>query len=359
FRAYSSATFSSLNYTLNKDTTKPFEVRADFDSTSTGTVKFNLKFNFEDSRGKSGDETAVSSLTTVIENGTVVVVADASTPESGIILAKADVENTVAAFKLSAVKDSANFTELVFKNGNPVTSTADDRINTYKLYKGTTLLGEANPINGVTTFKLSDKLIVKDNSSEVITLKAVLNPIDDRNNTAKTVKAYLTDYKYKGSSGAEVPVSGQTTFFGNTMEIRKTMPLFAAVTPGAGELLKFTVTADSNEDVVLTKIKFAVTGSGAASTTDYKLYDGSTQVSSTIATPDFSGINVTVGKGLTKTFTLKADTSNVAKDLKVFVTLDKATPGDITWEEVFVDGGNVSTNGAYLKVLPISYEKTY
>lgn len=365
FRAYSSATFSSLNYTLNKDTTKPFEVRADFDSTSTGTVKFNLKFNFEDSRGKSGDETAVSSLTTVIENGTVVVGADASTPESGIILAKADVENTVAAFKLSAVKDSANFTELVFKNGNPVTSTADDRINTYKLYKGTTLLGEANPINGVTTFKLSDKLIVKANSSEVITLKAVLNPIDDRNNTAKTVKAYLTDYKYKGSSGAEVPVSDQTTFFGNTMEIRKTMPLFAAVTPeellklGADELLKFTVTADSNEDVVLTKIKFAVTGTGAASTTDYKLYDGSTQVGSTITTPDFSGINVTVGKGLIKTFTLKADISNVAKDLKVFVTLDKATPGDITWEEVFVDGGNVSTNGAYLKVLPISYGKTY
>jgi len=358
FRAYSSATFSSLNYTLNKDTTKPFEVRADFDSTSTGTVKFNLKFNFEDSRGKSGDETAVSSLTTVIENGTVVVVADASTPESGIILAKADVENTVAAFKLSAVKDSANFTELVFKNGNPVTSTADDRINTYKLYKGTTLLGEANPINGVTTFKLSDKLIVKANSSEVITLKAVLNPIEDRNNTAKTVKAYLTDYKYKGSSGAEVPVSGQT-YSGNTMEIRKTMPLFAAVTPDASELLKFTVTADSNEDVVLTKIKFDVTGSGAASTTEYKLYDGSTQVSSTIATPDFSGINVTVGKGLTKTFTLKANTSNVAKDLKVLVTLDKATPGDITWEEVFVDGGNVSTNGAYLKVLPISYEKTY
>lgn len=358
FRAYSSATFSSLNYALNKDTTKPFEVRADFDSTSTGTVKFNLKFNFEDSRGKSGYVTSTSSLTTVIENGTVVVAADASTPESGIILAKADVENTVAAFKLSAVKDSANFTELVFKNGNPVTSTADDRINTYKLYKGTTLLGEANPINGITTFKLSDKLIVKANSSEVITLKAVLNPIEDRNNTAKTVKAYLTDYKYKGSSGAEVLVSGQT-YSGNTMEIRKTMPLFAAVTPGASELLKFTVTADSNEDVVITKLKFTATGSGAASTTEYKLYDGSTQVSSTIATPDFSGINVTVGKGLTKTFTLKANTSNVAKDLKVLVTLDKATPGDITWEEVFVDGGNVSTNGAYLKVLPISYEKTY
>ncbi len=358
FRAYSSATFTSLTYTLNKDTTKPFEVRADYDSTSTGTVKFNLKFNFEDSRGKSGYVTSTSSLTTVIENGTVVVAADASTPESGIILAKADVENTVAAFKLSAVKDSANFTELVFKNGNPVTSTADDRINTYKLYKGTTLLGEANPINGVTTFKLSDKLIVKANSSEVITLKAVLNPIEDKNNTAKTVKAYLTDYKYKGSSGAEVPVSGQTDYYGNTMEIRKTMPLFAAATPAAGELLKFTVTADSNEDVVITELKFTATGSGAASTTDYKLYDGTTLLGTT-STPTFTGLTVTVGKGQTKTFTLKADTSNVTKDLKVLVTLDKATPADITWEEVFVDGGNVSTNGAYLNTFPISYEKTY
>jgi len=358
YRAYSSATFSSLNYTINKDTTKSFEVRADFDSTSTGTVKFNLKFNFEDSRGKSGYVTSTSSLTTVVENGTVTIAADASTPDAGIILAKSGVENTVASFKMSAIKDSANFTELVFKNGNPVTSTADDRINTYKLYKGTTLLGEANPINGVTTFKLSDKLIVKANSSEVITLKAVLNPIEDRNNTAKTVIAYLTDYKYKGSSGAEVPVSGQTTFFGNTMEIRKTMPLFAAATPGAGELLKFTVTADSNEDVVITKLKFTATGSGAASTTDYKLYDGTTLLGTT-STPTFTGLTVTVGKGQTKTFTLKADTSNVTKDLKVLVTLDKATPADITWEEVFVDGGNVSTYGAYLNTFPISYEKTY
>lgn len=360
YRAYSSATFSSLNHTINKDTTKSFEVRADFDSTTTGTVKFTLQFNYEDSRGKSGYVTSTSSLTTVVENGTVTITADASTPDAGIILAKSDVENTIASFKMSAIKDSANFTELVFSNGNPVTTTADARINTYKLYKGTTLLGEANPINGVTTFKLSDKLIVNANSSDVITLKAVLNPIDDRANTAKTVKAYLTGYKYKGSSGAEVTTyaSGQTAYYGNTMEIRKTMPLFAAATPGAGELLKFTVTADSNEDVVLTKLQFSATGSGAASTTDYKLYDGTTLLGTT-STPTFAGLTVTVGKGQTKTFTLKANTSNVEKDLKVLVTLDKATPGDITWEEVFVDGGNVSTNGAYLNTFPITYEKTY
>jgi len=361
-RSYANATFSNVNYTIAKDATKPFEVRADFDSTSTGTIKFTVKFNFEDSRSKTGDETGQTSLITVAAAGTLTISADASKPDAGIVLAKAGVENTIAAFKISALKDLANITELTFDNNSVTTS--DSRVASYKLYKGTTLLGTENPTDGVTTFKLADKLIVAANTSDVITLKAVFNTIDDRANTAALFKARLIDLHFKSSSGAEdTSTYTSLTYACNTMELRKTVPTFAAATPGAGEVLKFTITADSNEDVVITKLAFSADGSGAASTTGYTLWDGPTNVSSTIngtTTPTFDGLAITVGKGLSKTITLKANTSNVAVDRKVAVTLDRGTAGaDIAWQEVFVDGGNVDATGALLNLLPISYEKTY
>lgn len=362
-RPYTSPTFANVNYTINKDTTKPFEVRADFDSTSTGTIKFTVKFNFEDSRSKTGEKTGTTSLITVAAAGTLSISADASKPDAGIVLAKAGVENTLAAWKISALKDSANITQLIFDNSG--TTTPDSRVSSYKLYKGTTLIGTENPTSGTTTFKITDdKLKIAANTSEVITLKAIFNTIEDRANTAAQFRARLQDVDFKNSSGTE----DTGTYINlelacNTMELRKTVPTFAAVTPAAGEMLKFTVTADTNEDVVLTKLAFVATGSGAASTTGYTLWDGNTNVSSTLSgttTPTFDGLSITIGKGLTKTITLKADTADVTKDLKVLMTFDRGASGaNIGWEEVFVDGGNVAATGALLNLLPITYEKTY
>lgn len=366
----SSVTYSGLNISINEDSVKPFEVHADFDSNNTGAIQFTVKIYFEDIRNKEANKSEMSAITTVIDTGSLVVDTDAGTPKADILLAKAG-EYPVAMFKLSAVKDSANITELTWQNntGSLVTTT-DSRISAYKLYKGTTLEGTTlldtqNPTLGVTTFKISgNALTIPANTSEIVTVKAVFNEITDRAQTGAYLQAKLTGYKFKSSAGTEYTTT-TLAYSGEKMTIRKTMPTFAQGTALVGEVLRFTVTADTNEDVVINKLNFRVSGSGAASSTNFKLYDDGTQASSTIAAPTagqvtWDNLTITVAKGTTKTLYVKATTDGIAKDAKMTVSLDKETTGDIGWSEVFIDGGNVTgIDGAYLHGLPVSLEKTY
>ncbi len=360
-RAYSSATFSSLNYAIAKDVTRAFEVHADFDSSSTGTLAFNFVVTYRDSLGKTYSATAQkSALNTVVESGSVTIAVDASSPESTIILA--GTEQTVGAFRLSAVREGVSFTELTFNNASGV----DSRVAEYRLYKGGSVVATANPIAGETKFTLGTNVLsVGANQSETITVKAMLNPITDRLSTSSTLQLTLNAAKYRATSGETVTTSS-LAHAAQAMVVRKTVPTFAKVAlteTGAGsaneEVFKFAVSAGANEDVKLTKLVFDVTGTGAASTSDYVLYEGDTNRGTLTATSTWTG-DITVSKGTTKTFTVKADTSDVAVDKRVVVGLSRGTGGThIAWEEVFVDGGNIAADGDYLNTLPLSQTKNY
>lgn len=362
-RSYTSsgATYNGLSYSLTKDVTRSMEVRADLDNTSTGTIQFTVTVNYEDSRSKSASDIGTSVRTVVVATGSVTVAADYSTRDTSNLVSKPGFEQELAIFKLTAVKDAANFTEISFDN-NGVTD-ADFLISSYKLYKGTTLLGTENPTLGTTTFKLAtDALVVAGNSNEYITLKAIFNDIPDAASTAKLFKPRLTTYKYKSSDSTLNTAPYSTSTYGNTMTLRKTVPVFSVLTPASDELLRFSVTADTNGDLVLTNLRFVATGSGAASTTDYKLYEGTTQrgtTQSNTTTPTFGSLTIGVSKGTTKIFSVKADTANVEVDKKVKLTLDTDVATNIMWQEVFVDGGNSTVNGANLYTLPISKETTF
>lgn len=361
-RAYSSATFSSLNYAIAKDATRSFEVHADLDSSSTGTLAFNFVVTYRDSLGKTSSTVAQkSALNTVVESGSVSIAVDASSPEATIILA--GTEQTVGAYRLSAVREGVSFTELTFTNASGV----DSRVAEYRLYKGGSVIATANPIAGETKFTLgTNALSVGANQAETITVKAMLNPITDRDSTSSTLQLTLDAAKYRATSGETVTTSS-LGYAAQAMVVRKTVPTFAKVAlteTGAGsaneEVFKFAVSAGANEDVKLTKLVFDLTGTGAASTSAFVLYEGDTIRGASSSTPDWYSLDITVAKGTTKTFTVKANTSNVAVDKRVVVGLSRGTAGaNIAWEEVFIDGGNIAADGDYLNTLPLSQTKNY
>lgn len=352
------ATFSSLSYTINKDVIKTIELRGSFDTANTGYLKTNLNVYGEDSRGKAITKTGyVTADNQITGEGSLTVAVGADSKVDSILLAKAGVEQEVAQYKLTAVDDAANITELTVTTSAAI----DPRISEYRLYDGATLLSTDNPINGSVTFKItSDKLIVAANTNKTVTVKAVFNPITSKNQTAGTLRANLTGYKFKSSAGTETSTSSKTNL-ANTMTIRKTMPTFAlvsGVTGGQGSMqpvLTFNVTADANEDVIIDSLTFTKSGSTSAkaSTTQFYLYDGDTQKAATsTSTTLVPTTALTIAKGTTKTLVVKADTSNIAVDANFGMMLEN-TSTNVLWSEYFVEG-NATTTGASLSGFPLS-----
>lgn len=359
----SGASFTGLNVVINKDQIKSFEVKSSFDTAATGTILTVLTFNGQDSRGKAlTAQTGTTVQQEVIDAGTLTVAAGADTRDASIILAKAGVEQEVAQFKLTSQDDLSNITEMTIVNSSTLAS--DARISSVRLYKGTTLVGEDFLMNGSTTIKISSNaLIVPNNGNETVTVKVLLNTIDTADQSSSTFRANLTSLKYKGSAGTELTKA--LDVYGNNMQIRKTMPTLAGVALGAvgsqstqEEVIKFTVTADANEDVVINKLVFVEVGTATTSVGTFRLYEGATEKYST-TTPSMTGMSLVVGKGTTKTYTVKADTSGVAVDATYGLSLEKgASNVNIGWAEYFVAGNNPG-DAEFLYTLPLSNTKKY
>lgn len=362
----SGATFSGLSVVIPKDVIKSFEIRASFDTASTGTLKTVLTFNGQDSLGKTSGLTGITAATvtnTVIASGVLTVAAGSDTPDAGIILAKTGVEYNVAEFRLTSQYDLSNITEMTIVNSSTLAS--DARISAVKLYKGTTLIGTDFLMSGSTTVKIdTNTLIVPANGNETVIVKVVLNPISEAAQSSSTFRAELTSLKYKGSAGSEETKNLSTSgIVGNQMQIRKTRPVFAGISLGTTgsqstqeEVIKFTVTADVNEDVYITKLVFTQVGS--SSSTSFLLYEGATE-KATSSNANFSGLNLVVSKGTTKTFSVKADTSAIAVDQTFGLELSKgATNQNILWAEYFIEGNNPG-DADHLYTLPISNTKKY
>lgn len=356
----SGSNFSGLSISIAKDTLVSFEVWGSFDTNNENKYfETNVNFYGEDSRGKTLSNIANNTVYhQIVGEGSLTIALGADSKTSSILLAKSGVEHEVAQYRLTAIDDLANVTEITATT----TASIDDRIQEYRLYDGATLLATDNPMNGVVTFRITDsKLKINANSNKTLTLKAVLNPITTSNQSNKALQATLTGYKFNSSAGNE---TATTTLHvaGETMEIRKTAPTFAlvsGVTGGQGSLqnvFSFSVTADANEDVILNSIKLTESGSasGTEAVSHYYLYEGETERAATstslVLTPA-SGI--TIAKGTSKTFTVKANTSNIPADANFGIMLEKGTSGaNISWSEYFV-AGNLSGTGANLSGFPL------
>ncbi len=361
------STFSSLNFTIAKDSTKAIELKGSFDSSATGTFQTLMTVNAQDSRGTSitSGNLATSTLFATASSGTLNIELGGNTPASAILASKS-AEQEVAQFKFTAVNDSADLSEINVVNwdGTQATSSADARIASVKLYDGATLIDSFVPVSGTGKFTIaSGKVKVDANLSKTLSVKVVLNNIDnDASSTNKDLKIRLTTVKAKSSSGAEY-TSASTNVDANSFRIRKTVPTVALValpatllTAGDAVISKFTVTADSNGDVTLKKIVLttatsSATLAGMAAGTavrvngSMKALASSTILSGNLLTLDFADSAVEViSAGTTKTFEVYGAISGTI-DTGSSVTTKIVEPTSYTAASSFEwsDGASVTT----------------
>jgi hypothetical protein len=202
-----------------------------------------------------------------------------------------------------------------------VTSSADARISSYKLYDGTTLLGSVVPVNGTGKFVISNNaLTIPADSNKVISIKVVLNQINnDATATNKDIQVKITQLKFKSSNGSELTSSD--TPMANKFRIRKTVPTVSLVSLpdpvlGNGDMVvsKFNVSANPNADVTLKKlvIKYSTSSAATIATLANGLrINGSLKaVTSTVdsenKTITLDNINETIAAGTYKTFEVMA-----------------------------------------------------
>lgn len=361
------ANFSSLNYQIAKDATKVLELRGSFGS-ATGTFETLVTLNAQNSAGRAIDpKTASTTRISVVESGALAGEA-LTTPSATIIVSNAG-EQEVAKYRLTATRDLAKVTEITLTNVGTTTPTStavtDPRISSYKMYVGSELVAQATPVSGVATFAVSgDKLVVAANTNKTIVVKAVLNPITVEAETNKPLTLRLTEIKAKGSSGSDITPTISTTANSQTMYIRSAKPILAkqASVRGQGdqeEVARFTITA-SGGDIQVVSTTFTRVGTGAASTSDFRLVrldTGDTVATSSDAV--FGGFELNIEEGATVTMVVRANTASVANELTFGLSLsDDATVNKIAWNEYFIES-TPNWVGAYTSAhlweIPLSF----
>jgi len=363
------ATFSSLNFTIAKDSTKAVELKGSFDSSATGGFDTLMTVNAQDSRGTtvtSDSYTASTTVFAIATAGTLNVELGGNTPSDAILVSKA-AEQEVAQFKFTAINDSANLTEINVVNYASTTdySLADARIASIKLYDGATLIDSFVPVSGEGKFTITNgKIIVPANGSKTLSVKVALNNIsEDANATDKDIRVRITTVKSKSSAGSESTTTANTN--GNSFRVRKTVPTVALATlPStlltAGDVVvsKFTVTADSNADVTLRKLvlKYATSTNVTVATkasNAIKINGVTKNASSTVSlsaktiTVDFADSSYEViTAGTSKTFEILSTLTvggTGSESLTTSIEEDAAYATDGTGNFVWSDGSSIST----------------
>ena len=376
----SGVTFSSLNYGIAKNATKIIELKGSFTSeaanTATTSLRINVAVNAQDSLGKTIDsQNENTARFEITKGGRLVVAKGASTPYSRILIAKESLEQEVAQFRLTAIDDSATVSEIKLYNASTtatttVITTADPRISSYRLYKGSSLLDTAVPAgDGYVTFNISGNgLVVPANGSETLTVKAIFNSIVVSDDTNQQLALLVKEgsIKAKSSSGVELDqtnISGETGAISNLMFIRKTKPTFSKVNDGitggassAQEVARFKIAADAGEDLRLTAITFTRNGVASTTPTGYRLYEiGNPTELASSDTAVFADFSTVINKGTDKTYRVIANTSAVADGETFGLSLSNVVANNaIVWGEYFVTGYE-NYDSTYVEELPLDF----
>ena len=385
----SGANFNSLNVTIAKDSTKTIEVFGAFDSSAVEGSHFvtALTLYAQDSKGKSVSVDSQNTTQFAISGqGTLNVAVGGNTPNAALLAANTT-EQEVAQFKFTAVNDSASLTEIQVYNyaSGTVDASADSRVSSVRLYDGATLIDSFTPVFGGGKFTITnDKVKVLSNQSKDLSIKVVLNTIDNDASSTNKVLAYrITDYKFKSSNGTETPIANQTVT-ANKFVIRKTVPTIAfldlpdkTLNAGTKDIAKFSVTADASGDISLSRVALDVATTtnatlATSSVTNTLKVNGSTKnvYSVTLSGGQYIVVFNTpeiISAGTTKTFEIQGVTSvtnNSSDSITAKISQDSvaaysttsaagvSTPaGNFVWS----DGADVSNytwaNGANVKGL--------
>jgi hypothetical protein len=326
------SSFSSLNFTVEKDQTRTIEIFGSFDSAAADASTFatGLTLYAQDSKGKTVTNGVASSAQFAVSGaGTMNVAVGGNTPTAAL-LSSNSTEQEVAEYKFTATNDSASLTELQVYNyaGGSLNTTADSRVSSVRLYDGTTLIDSFTPVLGGGKFVITnDKAKVLANQNKTLSVKVVLNTIDNDYTATNMPLAYaITAYKFKSSNGSETVSAGNMTpIAANTFVIRKTVPTIAylalpdtTLNAGAKDIAKFSVSADAAGDVTVDRIALDVaatsnaTLTATAGNTTVKINGSFKNASASISNGQYIVVLASpevVSAGTSKTFEIQANTS--------------------------------------------------
>ena len=368
------ANFSSLNLDLAKDEVLVIELVGNISSTAANSGNKFVKLDVKDLVARDGQNkviTGINDLMTskleVVGAGTLTI--EALTEPSDMYLAsKSGVEQVVGRFEFTSANDAANISEIVLENISG--DTIDPRVNSLKLYDGSTLVAESFLLSGEAEFKnLNNKFIVSAGSgnSKVLTVHATFNDIDDIDVDASGLKLKLEvkSVEFRTSAGQLIDSVTLTNATSSEFIIVKSVPTVAkqslssnTLTFGANsnkQIARFTVNADANGRVNVATTTLEIATSSAVVSGTVVLRDGTTNVPGTYK---IDGNNIVlvptslnVAAGQSKTFDVFVDITTAGENSSVST---KLIDSNFEWNDN-VGSGYTGVN-IYGLDLPISWD---
>lgn len=323
-------TFSGLNTTITKGTTKTLTVKANLLKLSAVGGSTTLSFavaaaatdiSAQDSEGNTITPTAatVTGPAHIISSGgsiTGTLAADDSETESQVILAGAS-NVVLAKFRLTAATEALRLNKIRIVLPD---NTAEE-ISTLALYDGATKLTSDVAVTDGTGADYADfnsfvaDFIVPKDASKTLTVKASTGLTSNGASSGTSIYAtldYDTNFEARGINGSDTVVTsvGSANIDGRTMVFRKAKLTFTenaltttAIANGSeNEVYKFSVTADGN-DATLKQLAFTVTitdNQGTANgltATGWKLFKGSTDITSLVDIHEIDGTTASMATG--------------------------------------------------------------
>ncbi|HRX63959.1 MAG TPA: hypothetical protein P5060_02545 [Candidatus Absconditabacterales bacterium] len=349
-------TVENINYEIAKNGQVQVTLVADISSSVTAEATTDIYVTLDDSDSlyydRNGNDVSLSDATSaafvVATTAKLTVAKDGDSPDAAIVIAGTD-EVEVAKFKFTASDGDILVKDLYFENVDSAAS--DARVSSYELVVDGEVIDSRAPSSDTFHFNLgtNNGFTIPKDDNVVVTIRANLNNIVDAAQTNKGIKIELTDIKADTSATSTALTTVNTSVTiddgshyntatasdlsdeniqGDAMMIRKTQPTLATVDLGTTKLLageqtiyKFTVTADSSEDVDVGMINFDSTLQSASGTVgSFKLFVNGVDKTSDGAftsTDTFTfgtGKDVTVAAGTSKTFELKATIGGTLAD---------------------------------------------
>lgn len=306
-------TFDGFNETINSTNNLELEIKATFaEAFDNGDFQVTLdSLNAYDALTSVAVTVYAEPAGAVLTIGTAeATLATSNEAPKATLLLSPSVDNSIAAFKLTATNDSVRLYDL--KVTLPDADAAN--LSNFRVANASGTIATATSIAsaaGTTTVLFSNisnaPSIARDTSATYYVLANVNSNISAGDVTATIVKVGTN---VKSSNGTVVPVDGAGNLVANTHAIAENTMVVAkaATNPSkaiASSALRFTVTASGKDSISLTAITTAVSqfgyvvGAAALDDGDMVLYRDSV---STLNEVTLGGANSTVDAGSTVTF---------------------------------------------------------
>lgn len=375
---YGAVTFDGLDIDITAGSTKKLVIKYDVSDALSATryVAVGVKETTVTAYDNEGDAVSVTDNdvnyytddTSVPDHykilsttGSLTMAQDSSTPDSAIVIAGTS-DSVISKIKFTATNENWTINELrviIDSDNDGVGDTTNESsiANVKIAFEDTTKTGAL--ASGYADFTNLGWVIEKD-TEEILTISADLSAIDPAiNTTGRQIKLGIDEdsgFKAVGeSSTTDTDLElGDVNAWGNVMYLRKSKPTVALASTGTTlnngtvAMHSFTVAADAAGDIAVKKFSWDVQVSdygtgGALTATTWKLYKGTTAISTSFsdgtttssASTTGAAIPVTgtkvlvaeiateevIAAGTSQTFILKAAISNAVAHDSISTTL--------------------------------------